>query len=315
MKKILSIILGLAILAVLVVLVVYRDKPQTFTDYQNYRDALSSFETDFGTMKYRDEGEGQVILLVHGVPTSSWMYRKLADQLVQEGYRVIVPDLMGFGASDAMEQYDDYDFAQQADILVSLMDNLGIQRWQQVTHDMGGLVTWNMAKNVSQRIEHLFVLNTILYKEGFNPPIEPNYENSLHRWALGLHGHPLVGKIIVQNMLMTGTSGYDYSQSDKAGYWLALRNKAGALVHFFTHIGEIKENLDEYRSWLIDSGIPVSVVWGEDDPFLDSISAELLKDDLRLSDDNVVIIEGARHLIAESSPEVILQMINKVNNG
>jgi haloalkane dehalogenase len=313
MKTILKMILIIIIIAIAVVLYLFRDNPESFTAYEIYRESLSSFETDSGTMRYRDDGEGPVILMVHGVPTNSWMYRTLGDLLVAEGYRVIIPDLMGFGASDAMEEYDDYDFEQQAQHLTALMDGLGIRSWQQVTHDMGGLVTWYMTRDVPRRIDHLYVLNTILYEEGFNPPIEPSYENRYHRWALGLHGHPMVGKLIVTSMLMSGTADRVYTTSEQAGYWLPLRNKAGALVHFFTHIAEVKEQLDEYRSWLVNSGIDVSVVWGEHDPFLDSVSATLLKEEMNLGDEDVVVIEGAKHLIAESSPEVIVEMINQVN--
>ena len=314
MKKFLSLILFVLIVVAALIFFMFRDKPKDFIKYEQYQQTLSSFETDYGTMKYRDEGQGQTILLVHGVPTNSWMYRNLADELVASEYRVVVPDLMGFGASDRMEYYDDYDFGNQADILVSLMDSLGINDWQQVTHDMGGLVTWHMLQDVSERINHLYVLNTIVYEESFNPPADFSYDNKVHRWILNQHEHPIIGKLIINNMLKTGTNKHSFSPSDKAGYWLPIRDGVGALTHFFTHTKEIKEDLDEYRSWLTESKIPVSVIWGEDDPFLDVSSVIFLRNDLNLTDEDILVLPGTKHLIAEESYQEIAAFINEKNN-
>ncbi|MFT6829355.1 MAG: haloalkane dehalogenase [Candidatus Paceibacteria bacterium] len=312
MKKILKFLLLIIIIAVAAIWFTSQDNSEDFVAYQLYVDGLSSFETTEGTLRYSDEGSGQPILLVHGVPTNSWMYRNLSSELVDNGYRVIAPDLMGFGASDRMAAYDDYDFENQAEILIGLMESLGLNDWEQVTHDMGGLVTWNMTRLAPEKISHLYILNTILYEDTFHPPADFSYENKLHRWFLGLHAHPIVGKLIINNMLRSGTDGHDFSRSDKAGYWLPVRNGAGALVHFFTHTAKIKENIDEYRGWLVDSNISTSVIWGEDDPFLGSESVALLKSEMGLSDSDVMILIDKKHVVAEESFEEIAQFI--INN-
>lgn len=309
MKKIFK-ILGLLILLVIVIgAFVLQDNKKDFVAYQNYAESLESFETDYGTMKYSDVGEGQVIVLIHGVPTSSWMYRNVSQELVKNGYRVIAPDLMGFGASDRMAQYDMYDFQNQSDILFDLMESLNINSWEQVTHDMGGLVTWHMAKDQPEKIAHLYILNTILYKDTFNPPVDFSYENSLHKWFLGLHAHSYIGKLIINNMITTGTHHFDAPSSMRAGYWLPVRKGAGALVHFFTHTAEVKENLDTYRSWLVDSDISVSVLWGEHDPFLDISSARLIQEEMSLNDSDVVILRDTKHLVAEEAYQEIAEFI------
>jgi haloalkane dehalogenase len=108
---------------------VLQDNPEDFVTYQTYASGLKSFETDYGTMKYYDEGEGQVILLVHGVPTNSWMYRNLGKQLSENGYRVIAPDLIGFGASQRVTNHNLHDFDIQAETLFALMEGLEIDSW------------------------------------------------------------------------------------------------------------------------------------------------------------------------------------------
>ncbi len=307
--KILKIILLIIILLVIIGYFFLKDKPENFVPYQDYAAGLESFETEYGTMKYSDVGEGKPILLVHGVPTNSWMYRNLSAELVNNGYRVIAPDLMGFGASDRLPKYDHHDFDIQAQLLIDLMTSLNIDSWEQVTHDMGGLVTWNMTRIAPEKISHLYMLNTIIYRDTFNPPADFKYENALHRWFLGLHAHPMIGKLIVNNMLRTATGNNTYVHSDRVGYWLPIRSGAEVLVHFFTHTSEIKEEIDEYRSWLVDSEIPVSVLWGEHDPFLDVASVELLQQELNLPDEEVVILTGAKHLVAEESYKEIAEFI------
>ena len=313
MKKILKFLfLIIIIIVVTVIWFTSRDKSEDFIAYQNYTETLDSFETDYGIMKYSDTGSGQPILLVHGVPTNSWMYRNLANELTENGYRVIAPDLMGFGASDRIPEYEDYNFEHQAEIVIELMQNLGINEWEQVTHDMGGLVTLHMARLVPEKISHLYLLNTIVYKDTFHPPADFNYENKLHRWFLELHAHPIIGKLIVNNMLRSGTDYHMFTASDRAGYWLPIRYGAGALVHFFTHTSEIKNNIDEYRSWLVSSNIPTSIIWGEDDPFLGIESVVFLQNEMNIPDDSILILEDKKHVIAEESfAEIAEFIINK----
>ena len=68
--------------------------------------------TDDLRMHYIDEGEGPTVLLLHGEPSWSFLYRKMIPLLVNGGYRVVVPDLIGFGRSDKPAAQDDYTYAR-----------------------------------------------------------------------------------------------------------------------------------------------------------------------------------------------------------
>jgi len=310
MKKILLIILGIIIMALVLGHILLQDKNGVEQEYQQYVSELETFDSIHGQIKYRDIGVGKPILLIHGVPTNSWMYRNLANELAENGYRVIVPDLIGFGASSRPNQYHIHDFDIQAETLFTLMNYLDIDSWEQVTHDMGGIISWHMVKEKPEKISHMYILNTLLYKETFNPPGDFSYSNPVHRFFLGLHAHPYIGKMIVHNMMKTGTNNHPFTNDERAGYWLPLRDGAMSLVHFFTHTKGIKENLDTYRSWLVESGVSVSVLWGEDDPFLDSASADLLKNEMNLSDSEVVILKDTKHLVAEEAYKEIAIFIS-----
>ena len=136
--------------------------------YEDFRAQQKTFTSKDGKIKYIDRGEGAAIVLLHGVPTSGWLYRDMIDSLVQEGYRVIVPDMLGFGSSDSPKGYDLYSPEAHGARLLALMDALNIGTWNHVFHDAGGLWTWELAKLAPGRIEKLVVLNSIIYEDGFS---------------------------------------------------------------------------------------------------------------------------------------------------
>jgi len=114
--------------------------------YTDFRKSQEAFVSEDGDMKYIDRGKGEVVVLLHGVPTSGWLYRKMIDSLVDKGYRVIVPDMLGFGSSDSPKGYDLYTPEAHSKRLLALMDSLEIKNWNHVFHDAGGLWTWELFK-------------------------------------------------------------------------------------------------------------------------------------------------------------------------
>ena len=93
-------------------------------DYKKFRQSQQSFSSSDGNIKYIDKGSGIPILLLHGVPTSSWLYRKMIDGLVQAGFRVVAPDMLGFGNSANPTGYEIYSQKQHAKRILELMDFL-----------------------------------------------------------------------------------------------------------------------------------------------------------------------------------------------
>ena len=75
-------------------------------------------------MYYIDEGAGPVVLLLHGEPSWSFLYRKMIPVLVEGGYRVVVPDLIGFGRSDKPAAQGDYTYAKHIVWTQALLDHL-----------------------------------------------------------------------------------------------------------------------------------------------------------------------------------------------
>jgi haloalkane dehalogenase len=139
---------------------------------QEHRMRMKYFSAEGGKIAYVDAGSpaGIPILLLHGMPTSSWLYRYVIDELSEKGYRVIAPDALGFGNSEKPRELALYKLDKQAVRIKALMENLGIASWTQVCHDLGGPWTFEMLIKYPDSINKLVILNTSAYLEGFHPP-------------------------------------------------------------------------------------------------------------------------------------------------
>jgi pimeloyl-ACP methyl ester carboxylesterase len=80
------------------------------------------------TLAVQDEGEGQPVLLLHGFPSSSHLWRDQVAALVKAGMRAIVPDLRGFGESDKPAFVEEYALVRSVSDVIAVLDGLGVQR-------------------------------------------------------------------------------------------------------------------------------------------------------------------------------------------
>jgi pimeloyl-ACP methyl ester carboxylesterase len=107
-----------------------------------------------------EAGSGPAVVLLHGFPALAYSWRHQIPALAAAGYRVIVPDLRGYGRSDAPDRVEDYDIAHLSGDLVGLLDALGIERAIFMGHDWGGLLAWQMPLLHKQRVSGVIGVNT-----------------------------------------------------------------------------------------------------------------------------------------------------------
>ncbi len=112
---------------------------------------------------YLDEGEGEVLLMVHGNPTWSFYYRRLVAELSAD-YRCVVPDHVGHGLSDKPQDWS-YRLQDHIDNLVSLIDHLDLHDITLLVHDWGGAIGFGAALARPDRIRRLVVFNTAVFME------------------------------------------------------------------------------------------------------------------------------------------------------
>jgi haloalkane dehalogenase len=134
-------------------------------------------------MHYVDVGprDGPVMLLLHGMPTWSFLYRDMIPSLVGAGYRCIAPDHMGFGRSDKPTDIHWYTIARHTEILTSLIVDLDLRNVTLVCQDWGGPTGLAQAAMLPERFDHLVVMNTWLH----HPEYE--YSEGIRNWIRNWH--------------------------------------------------------------------------------------------------------------------------------
>jgi pimeloyl-ACP methyl ester carboxylesterase len=112
-------------------------------------------------LEVHDEGDpdGAPVLLVHGFPDSSHLWRHQVEALANAGMRVVVPDMRGFGASDKPTDVEAYRLTRPVADLIAVLDALGIRRTKLVGHDWGAGVAWVTAALHPDRIERLVAMS------------------------------------------------------------------------------------------------------------------------------------------------------------
>ena len=274
-------------------------------NYIQFRELQEYFESSNGSIKYIDKGRGPVLLLLHGVPTSSWLYRKMIDELSVQ-YRVIAPDMLGFGSSDSPLGYDIYEPKEHAKRILELMDFLRIKSWNHVFHDAGGLWTWELLRLSPDRIEKLIILNSVIYEDGFKPPIRFK-KGLLAKFIMRMYSSKLTNGMLLKGLFNNSLVKNNLTKEDLIGYKKPmLEGKTEAMYQFFS---KTCNDLPNYHDLIKSLSMPKLLIWGKYDEFLviDNM-VDQIKLDLNLEDSNIHIIE-AKHYIQEEKPEQINELI------
>ena len=129
----------------------------------NYLDVVAS-DTDKVRMHYVDEGpsDGPPIVLLHGEPTWSYLYRTMIPPLVEGGHRVLAPDLIGFGRSDKPRRVEDYSYLRHVEWVTSWFDSLDLREVTLFVQDWGSMIGLRIAAEQSDRIARIVVANGFL---------------------------------------------------------------------------------------------------------------------------------------------------------
>ncbi len=142
--------------------VVLRTPEARFENLPDYYYSPNYLEIDGLRIHYIDEGpkEAPPILLMHGEPSWSYLYRKMIPPLVESGYRTIAPDLMGFGKSDKPSHTRNYSYQRHVDIMVDFVRQLNLRDITLFCQDWGGLIGLRIVGEDSDRFARIIAANT-----------------------------------------------------------------------------------------------------------------------------------------------------------
>jgi pimeloyl-ACP methyl ester carboxylesterase len=122
-------------------------------------EATMRIELDDVTLKVDDLGTGSPVMLLHGWPDTADLWRHQVPALVADHYRVLAPDLRGFGASSRPAETQAYDMAHLVGDVIGVLDHLSIPRVHLVGHDWGAAISWMTAALVPDRVASLTALS------------------------------------------------------------------------------------------------------------------------------------------------------------
>ena len=284
-------------------------------NYANHRLQQHRFSTSGGEIAYLDIGQGPVIVLLHGVPSSSWLYRKMLPEL-QQNFRVIAVDLLGYGSSAKPESTElNYLPAAQAGYIDELLANLNVTQYSLLFHDMGGLVAWeiltsDLAKS-EQAISNLVVLNTIIAEQGFEHP--GAQKGVISRATANAFSNKLSSAAVLEltfkNMGLTNNA--KLSAKECMGYVLPMQEGASdALYDFFTsfdaaHFDRLDKQIEGLRKFRGDT----LVMWGAEDKVLTADQIPRLQEVLNIREENLVVYPNNAHFLPEEIPNELASRI------
>ena len=259
---------------------------------------------------YREAGsrENPTVLLLHGFPTSSHMFRNLIPALADR-YHIVAPDYPGFGYS-SMPRVDEfeYTFDRLAEIVESFVDRLGLGSYSIYLMDYGAPVGYRLAAKYPDRVESLIVQNGNAYEEGlleFWDPIKKYWADRTPENAEPLRGLFTIGATKWQ--YLTGVRDSAAISPDNWGHVQPLLDRPGnneIQLELFYSYGSNPPLYPAWQEYFRTYQPPTLIVWGKNDPIFPEEGAHPYKRDLKdlefhLLDTGHFALEEDGHVIAE----------------
>jgi haloalkane dehalogenase len=144
---------------------ILRTPDERFANLPDYPFAPNYLQFGEARMHYLDEGKRdakETVLMLHGEPTWSFLYRKMIPIVAAAGHRVVAPDLIGFGKSDKFTDADEYTYAMHIASLTNFIKVLDLQNVTLVCQDWGGLLGLRLAAENAERFSRITAANTFL---------------------------------------------------------------------------------------------------------------------------------------------------------
>lgn len=279
------------------------------------RTRIANVNVDGVNVFYREAGDATapVVLLLHGVPSSSFMFRDLMPRLADR-FHVIAPDYPGFGFTQIMDRSDyAYTFDGLADTIRRFTEILELHSFAIYVQDYGGAVGLRIALKHPDRISAIVAQNIGLYVEAMTDPVwddmkttwaDPtperlrafrdyfDYDNTKFEWLLGVRDPDAVAP---------ETYTLDYALLQRPG---VVDIQVDLLLDFKTEL----DHYPKYQRYLRDHQPPVLAVFGDGDTYFPPLTVELLRRDLPQAE---IYLYPSGHFALETHVDEIAERIQE----
>ncbi|CAJ1498933.1 alpha/beta fold hydrolase [[Mycobacterium] holstebronense] len=258
---------------------------------------------------YREAGSAgaPAIVLLHGFPTSSYMFRDLITRLADD-YYVIAPDHLGFGYSDMpLVTEFDYTFDNLAALTQGLLDHLGLQRYAIYVQDYGAPIGWRLALNRPESISAIITQSGNGYDEGF---VETFWKTvwDYQREQTAATEAAIRTALDVESIkwqYLTGVPDESLVSPDTWTLDAALLTRPGndeIQLKLFRDYATNSPMYPALHDYLRTSGVPVLAVWGQGDPIFGPAGARAFDRDARNAE--IHLLDGGHFLLETAADEV-----------
>jgi len=254
-----------------------------------------------------DKGSGEAVFCIHGVPTSSYLYRKVIDSLAQKGYRGVSVDLPGLGLADRPENFE-YDFDNFSNFLTQALKELNIDRFHLVVHDIGAPIGFALAAKNLEKVQSLTILNSMIDIQNFKKPLvmRPFEKKILGEAELKTITHT-TWPIMFSQMGVNDVSKIPSNEIKAYVDLLKRKDNGKAFLKIMRNFNQTEKFQALVLKALKNVDYPIQAVWGEDDPALtyDHYKEELAK----YTDTQETHLLSSRHFLQEEVYEEIAEKI------
>ncbi len=252
-------------------------------------------------LAYRDRGEGQHVVFVHGTPSYSYEWRDVVPHVEAAGFRVITYDLLGYGASERPLDRDT-SVTGQTDLLIKLLDELGLDTVNLITHDIGGAIGQRVAIFHPTRVKRLMLMDTVSYDSWPSVTWQEIIRDKLASYeAMGAEEFDAM----LSRQLKMTVDDETVMDGDGLRAFLAPHRTTLGRVSFFQH--QVSHYDSKYTEELTDRlgeiAIPVRIVWGAQDQWQPVRYGERLASDI--ANAKLVVLPEAGHFLMEDDPEAV----------
>ena len=310
---------------------ILRTPEERFKNLKDYDFEPNYLQINGLRIHYLDEGpkDGEVIFLLHGQPAWSYLFRKMIPTLVDGGYRVIAPDMVGFGKSDKYINIDDYSHQMHVDIITNLIRELDLKDMTAHVHDWGGLVGLRVVAEEPDRFSRVIASNTGLIApgRGLINDIRGFFLGPIFKLTIWLQGPATWEEFIGGNGF---TNWIRYSRftdnidvggvmqtlgsvnsEERLGYEAPFPNasyKAGAQIFPYLIPSELRKNEMAFRNVLEKWDKPFLIANSDNDPVTGN-NPGIVEGLKRIPSAQEIVIKGPGHFIQEEAGPEYAQLI------